>query len=249
MKLFNEKKETFSVLDYKGLDYLLKFYSQIKMADTTKVEVNDDYYSYDKNIDDAISGILNKRASTYYDYSKEDKLKALNYYKKYLEVTNNKTRVLSDYLSLLNANLIILDSKSEYYTAYENYYNSIVQSNNESLIEALDEAFTKSQSTDWVGFKYSFSSLANDISWSVVENETDAQLIKKAIKWSETSLKVYKQNGYYLDTLAQLYYKDGQKEKAIETQNNALKAMKGNEESKAYMEMKNVLDKMKKGTY
>ena len=250
IKLFNDKKETFSTLDYLGLDYLLKFYKQIKSdATTVKFEAEEDYYSYDQNIDNAISEILNKRASTYYDYPKEDKLKALAYYKKYLAVAENNSTVLSNYLSLLNANLNILDSKSEYYNAYENYYNAIVELNPKSLIEALDVAFEKSELTDWFDFKYSFSSLANDVSWSVVENEIDPQLIKNAIKWSEASLKVNKTNSYYLDTLAQLYYKDGQKEKAIDTQNKALTAMKGEEESVTYIEMKNVLVKMQNGTY
>ena len=73
--------------------------------------------------------------------------------------------------------------------------------------------------------------------------------IKKAIKWSETSLKVTKKNGYYLDTLAQLYYKDDQKDKAIKTQKSALSAMKGEEDSSVYEEMQEVLDKMQNGTY
>ncbi|NJM79512.1 MAG: hypothetical protein HC854_07730 [Flavobacterium sp.] len=171
MKLFNDNKETFSALDYKGLDYLLKFYSQIKIADSSEKEVDEDYYSYDENIDDVISRVLNKRASTYYDYSKEDKLKALAYYKKYVDITNNKIRALSSYLSLLKENLNILDSKNQYYNAFENYYNSIVQLNNKSLIEALDEAYEKSETTNWSDFKYTFSNLANDVSWSVVENE------------------------------------------------------------------------------
>ncbi|NJM79513.1 MAG: hypothetical protein HC854_07735 [Flavobacterium sp.] len=46
-----------------------------------------------------------------------------------------------------------------------------------------------------------------------------------------------------------MYYKDNQKEKAIATQKEALLAMKGEEESEAYIEMKAVLQKMETGTY
>ena len=72
--------------------------------------------------------------------------------------------------------------------------------------------------------------------------------VKKAIFWSETSLKIEKDNSYYLDTLAQLYYKNGEKEKAIATESKAIENIKDNstEQTEQY---KIVLEKMKAGTY
>lgn len=245
VKLLGQNIEQVIALNYEGLDYLLKFYKQIKADEKLETEKDYEY----ETVDLAISSFLNKIANTYNEYPNEDKLKAINYYKKYVESSNNSINVLGDYTTLLGLNLDILKSKSDYYNAYETYFNILVSSDNGNIIETLDNTFTNSEFSDWSNFKYSFSNLANDVSWSVVQNEKDIQLIKKAITWSETGLKVTKNNGYFLDTLAQLYFKDGQKEKAIATQKQALLAMKGDEESETYIEMKAVLQKMEKGTY
>lgn len=69
-----------------------------------------------------------------------------------------------------------------------------------------------------MSFKSSFSNLANDFAWHVVEKSADKPIIQKAIVCSETSLKISKNVHYYLDTLAQLYYKNGEKSKAISTE-------------------------------
>ncbi|MNY77106.1 hypothetical protein D3C86_2169070 [compost metagenome] len=60
---------------------------------------------------------------------------------------------------------------------------------------------------------------------------------------------VTKNNPYYLDTLAQLYYKDGQKQKAIETQTLAVKYLDANIDEVTASEIKEVLTKMQNGTY
>jgi predicted Zn-dependent protease len=60
---------------------------------------------------------------------------------------------------------------------------------------------------------------------------------------------ITKNNPYYLDTLAQLYYKDGQKDKAIETQKKALQYSSTVYEEQTLNDMKEVLDKMQNGTY
>ncbi|MOA67530.1 hypothetical protein D3C78_1947620 [compost metagenome] len=60
---------------------------------------------------------------------------------------------------------------------------------------------------------------------------------------------VTKNNPYYLDTLAQLYYKDGQKDKAIATQTLAVKYLNPNVEEEMVREIKDVLTKMQNGTY
>lgn len=83
----------------------------------------------------------------------------------------------------------------------------------------------------------------------MLEKSSDVFLIKKAITWSEASLKVEKNNHYYLDTLAQLYYKSGQKQKGIETEEKAIKFAQENEDDYNIEEYKNVLEKMQNGTY
>jgi tetratricopeptide (TPR) repeat protein len=93
--------------------------------------------------------------------------------------------------------------------------------------------------------------MANNVSWYVVENNIkDANRIKKAIEWSEMSLKLSRNNSYYMDTLAQLYYKNGEKQKAILTQEEAIKNYKDAEVNPDTLtDMKNVLERMKSGTY
>jgi len=93
--------------------------------------------------------------------------------------------------------------------------------------------------------------MANNVSWYVVDNKISApEKIKKAIEWSEMSLKLARNNSYYMDTLAQLYYKNGDKQKAISIQEDAIKYFKDIDTNPDTLnEMKNVLQKMKNGTY
>ena len=177
----------------------------------------------------------------------------MNYCKKYS--TKNKENLAASvaYINALENNLSKLSNKNELYTSFESYFNQLT-SQSPNLIESLDIIFTKNNETrydynDWTSFKNSFSNLANSVSWAVVENEKDLTVIRKAINWSETSLKLEKQNGYYLDTLAQLYYKNNQKELAITTQKLALEAMQDSQDSDIYMEIKAVLIKMQNGSY
>ncbi|MFZ0598051.1 MAG: hypothetical protein WAM46_13795, partial [Flavobacterium sp.] len=93
------------------------------------------------------------------------------------------------------------------------------------------------------------SNLANSAAWTVVSKPGNSSFIKSAITWSEYSLVVAKNNPYYLDTLAQLYYKDGQKQKAIETQTLAVKYLTAEVEEETAIEIKETLSKMQNGTY
>ena len=78
------------------------------------------------------------------------------------------------------------------------------------------------------------------------QNTNSYASIQKAIVWSETSLKIAKNVHYYLDTLAQLYYKNGEKTKAISTEEKALELGKDSEYGEEY---KITLEKMKNGSY
>ena len=61
-------------------------------------------------------------------------------------------------------------------------------------------------------------------------------------------MRIEKNNPYYLDTLAQLYYKNGEKQKAIATQEQALKYI-GDSDEVPKQEMQTAYEKMKTGTY
>jgi hypothetical protein len=260
VRLFKERKEVLSDLDFKGIDYLLKYYDeiiakeQLLLSDT--VAIGYEYgYEYDRNLDDVLINLFNLNSYSNEEQSSEYLMKVYSYYKKYVTISDNNFSVYTNYLNALSSNLERLTDKTDFYNSYETYFNMTVIKD-KNIYEALDEAYTKINLTtndynlsDWNSFKSSFSTLANTVAWSVVENEKDAELIKKAIQWSENSLKIEKDNAYYLDTLAQLYYKNGQKELAIATQKKALNNMKDEEDSSTYQEMKDVLNRMQNGTY
>ena len=262
IKLFKERKNLLTDLDFESIDYLLNNYDAIiklemnELIDTIATSNYENYDSYyNRNLNDVLQEVFSQNSSSYLELSSEKISRVLNYYKKFVEISGNKHDIFSSYLYALNNNVERLKNKNELYSSYEIYYNSIVD-DKKNIFESLDEVYTENYASndnysnrDWYSFKSSFSSLANTVAWSVVENEKDLDLIKKAIKWSETSLKLEKNNGYYLDTLAQLYYKNGQKEIAIKTQKQALENMKDYQDSDTYQEMQDVLTKMQNGSY
>jgi thioredoxin-related protein len=70
-------------------------------------------------------------------------------------------------------------------------------------------------SDDWV---------LNDYAWSVFKNCNDKKVLKKALAWSEISIKLKKEGHgleQYLDTKANLLYKLGKVKQAIETEEKA----------------------------
>lgn len=144
-------------------------------------------------------------------------------------------------------------SNTTYLKEYNTYFETTLAGG--SPIEKLDAIFSGLDSSSsysydgWNSFKEYHSSTANTAAWAVVTNAMNSNFLKDAIKWSEYSLLVTKNSPYYLDTLAQLYYKDGQKQKAIETQTLAIKYLNVNIDSESANEMKEVLTKMQNGTY
>jgi len=231
-------------------DAILKLENE-KKNDTVQTFENEYYYETD--LDNTLINLLNEKTSPYEETNKKQVLKILSYFKKYNNVSKDEFNIFISYVYSLNTNYKFLDDKNELYSMFDKLYNLMVNQS-DNLIQSLDEVYSKNNYNNiyyssWADFKSSFSTLANTIAWSVVENEKESGLIQKAIKWSETSLKLEKNNGYYLDTLAQLYYKDGQKELAIKTQKQALEAMKEYQESETYLEMQDVLAKMQNGSY
>jgi hypothetical protein len=253
-KLFVKDNYNSTNLDFEMLDYVFANYNLFSnppieaVAKSVNVEATTTAYEpyyYEQDIDTALNTYFS--TSNFPENPQFDKV--LKYYKKYLEVSDYNATGVQNYLSAVKLNIDFGNNQKEYLETFENYFNSIVKSNT-SIIENLDAAFSNDNQTnysDWTGYKNNFANLANDVSWYLVEKSNDSNYIKKAIHWSEISLIIEKNNHYYLDTLAQLYYKNGDKEKAIVTEQKAIefseKIGQVNEDYKI------VLQKMKDGTY
>ena len=241
--LFNQDKKLLNSADFSSLDYLIKNYDAIK--NYQKTDSLDYSEPLGNVIDYNVTTVLNKNLDKENGADKSHYDKILSYYKKFLAASKNNPTLSKGYMNALKSQ----DLQIEYLEAYNNYFNSILP-NNSNFIEQLDKAYvTKNSYEDWKSYKYNFANTANEASWYVVEKAKDANAIKNAIKWSETSLTIEKENAYFLDTLAQLYYKNGQKEKAIQTQLKAIEKIDQIYEEETKEEMKNVLTKMQNGTY
>ncbi len=256
-KLFPKIDFNTTELDFELLDYVLANYTML--SNTPKEETKessveeikgepliDSYepYYYEQDIDATLESFFTN--NNFAQNTKVEKL--LKYYKKYLEISGFDAKGVLNYLNALQLSIDSGNNQKEYLETFENYFNSIVKENS-SIIENLDAAYAKKAAAnydDWTAYKNSFANLANSVSWYLVENSSDINYIKKAVKWSETSLIIEKNNNYYLDTLAQLYYKNGEKQKAIETEK---KAIEFSEDGSNTEEYKLVLEKMKNGTY
>ncbi|WP_343587874.1 hypothetical protein [Flavobacterium sp.] len=144
-------------------------------------------------------------------------------------------------------------SNTTYLREFNAYFDSTLAG--VSPIEKLDAIFSGLDSSSsysydgWNSFKLYHSDICNNAAWTVVLKPQNSNFIKDAIKWSEYSLVISKNNPYYLDTLAQLYYKDGQAQKAIETQVLAVKYITSDVDEETANQMKEVLTKMSNGTY
>ena len=241
-KLFKTKNTEY---DFNNLDYILENFKEILKF---KNKENDDFLfaKYDDLIQKSTKCLLYMIAENQ-EKDKEifDTKKIQDYYKKLILVSENDSYAIKEYLEALK----ILDLKQEFVDTYDNYFHTVFKENS-SLIEQLDLEYRKDLDSfiSWKEFKRFFANDANNNAWQIILNNKDPESIKKAIKWSEASLIIDKTSHYYLDTLAQLYYKNGEKDKAIATQLKAIENIpKTDEES--IKNCKEVLKKMKNGTY
>ncbi len=204
---------------------------------------------YDVNLETTLDNYFYRVAYQEYDKKKLDNIKTVyEYYKKYVLLTNYETDILISYMRALENNLDNPTSQTEYFQSFERYFNKIILPN-KSIIENLDLEFSSKSTndyTDWTSFKNTFANDCNKTAWEIVKSSTDKNWIQKAIKWSETSIEIEKNTHYYLDTLARLYYLNGQNDKALLTQQKAIDLGKDSENIAEY---KKVLDQIKSGTY
>ncbi|MCC9071938.1 hypothetical protein LNQ49_10130 [Flavobacterium sp. F-65] len=252
-KLVFEKDKVLNAIDFKSIDYLMKHYDtidaqrvQYNAQDSTRVAIGD--------ISSEISNALQNSTILYVDgniVEKSDEKKVLETFKKIASIGKGNFESYRSYFYYLAANAANGDPDNTYLKEFDTYFNTYLKAG-ENAIERLDEVFNtidiSASYYDWREFKEYHSNLCNDVAWYTVLHSNDAEFIKKAIKWSEYSLVVKKNDPYYLDTLAQLYYKDGQKEKAIKTQQLAISLFE-NVEQDTKQDMKETLVKMQNGTY
>ncbi len=234
--LFNKYDEPLNANDFQSMDYLLKFYNEIPKLES------EDYY--DQYTTSSLAGIISNALDRASNKSQIDKVIA--YYDKLLKISNNDSWVLKGKMNVLKENL----KDVEYLNTFENYYKSFIKDDS-SIIEQLDKKYNPDTDYSWSEFKNSFANELNNAAWFVVDELKNANptTLKNAIVWSETSLKLEKDNFYYLDTLAQLYYKNGQKELAIITEQKAIDAALASSDLTLIEEYKSVLAKMQNGTY
>jgi len=124
----------------------------------------------------------------------------------------------------------------------EEKYNTnkalILAQNNDQAIRAITHTdiyfyqikgdfknFVKKANELIIDLKYDDQQQINSLAWAVFEQSSDTEDLQKALKWSEISVKLEKDPSY-IDTLANLHFKLGNKEKAIELEKEALELAK-----------------------
>ncbi|WP_281230868.1 hypothetical protein [Flavobacterium gelatinilyticum] len=255
-QIFLEDK-VLSDTDFESIDYLIKHCDAINAK---REEYNNSGLKAQTQIQNVISEISNALQNSTRLYNDKEKQEVSNQkkvketYEKTLLINNGNFEFYRNYFQYLADNAETGSDKKKYIEEFAAYF-----SNNfgikEQLIQNLDQMFDVAFDAnslyyhDWKEFKEYHSNLFNEAAWSAAVNLKDPVYIKKAINWSECSLILSKNNPYYLDTLAQLYYKDGQKDKAIATQTLAVKYLSDAVEEETASEIKDVLSKMKNGTY
>lgn len=253
-KIYNEERP-FDETNFKAIDYLLKHYDAILEEQKKTSEKGDAAYGdYAPTIETQLPLAISSSISQIGENTDEKyRNRIMDIYKKVIAKKPQDYTTTLEYLRLLQTIAEAQNKENPFVAEYDAFFKEAFKGG-KNEIEILDDLYTTLQNktdysySDWTSFKYSFSNASNEAAWFVVQKGKDAESIKKAIQWSESSLRIEKNSPYYLDTLAQLYYKNGEKQKAIRTQEQALKFSDIiGEETKAEMEA--VLEKMKNGTY
>lgn len=237
--------------DFKILDYVFKNYNDILKNDKKQYLTNEEDYlvpASPDRIDNVLSNFFQNRTTESANLHRSNQVKLIGYYKTFLKFSGYHLADFRIYLERVKESN--KNDSSLYFKEFSDFFQ-VVDSKNTSLIETLDEMFEdqKSSYMNWLDFKRSFAELANNIAWEIVETKsTDKNTIQKAIRWSEASLKAEKNEHNCLDTLAQLYYMNNEKDRAIATEQKAIDAVKSTDEKRA-KEYTDILGKMKNGNY
>jgi hypothetical protein len=249
-QLFGEEK-ALSSTDFKAIDYLIKHHKAIDSGSFLYGQQAGEGHEIAYLSNEISYALAQNSGLELADSGEDSEEKIISIYKKLIAVegTFDCYRNYFDYLRVYTETD---DRDNLFLKEFDVYFNKFL-AHEESIIESLDEVYTSTgakqgYSMSWTEFKDYHTNLCNETAWSVVLKSASPEFVKKAIHWSELSLKIKKNNAYYLDTLAQLYYKDGQKQKGIATQEAAVRFSE-EIEGGTKAEIHETLVKMKNGTY
>lgn len=252
-QLFNEDR-ILNDTDFLAIDYLLKHSEDIENNRIAFNSKEGELHALGNVVSEVSNALqLNLYASQDGVTGNSNKEKVNSIYKKIIASGKGNFDAYRNYFEYLGQVEDKDGSNSTFLKEFSTYFDNTLAGS--SPIEKLDAIFSGLDSSSsysydgWNMFKDYHSNLSNTAAWTVVLKPQNSNFLKDAIKWSEYSLVVTKNNPYYLDTLAQLYYKDGQKEKAIATQTLAVKYLNTTVEEETANEIKEVLTKMQNGTY
>ena len=244
-RIFNAEKPT-TTADIDAIAYLVKFADEIK-AYNKKIEGNDDnYMGYNERLEKGIIevnyGELSNQLEhiTFNDKKLFDPVKTV-----YKEGLKKKLFSADNYIDFLYDNNV--DEAAVY---FGEYYKNLLQKYG-NLIVALDKAFSEGDDENsWKYYKMRFANRANNIAWKVFEeHKQNPDKLNEAFQWSSSAVQLEPENSYYLDTFAHLLYARGEKQKALEIQEKAVKnlpkAEYGGDDEKS--EIQTNFEKMKKG--
>lgn len=253
-QFFNEDR-VLNDTDFLAIDYLLKHYDAIE-----KINNEDETVSALVLFQGSLSAEISSALQQNLYVSQEgvtgtaNQNRTIAVYKKLIAAGKGSFNCYKNYFAYLSSESENASDNTTYLREFNSYFNTYLSTDKGNAIERLDEMFSVNNDSDfnydgWSSFKDYHSNLANSAAWAVVLKPANAAFMKDAINWSEYSLIVTKNNPYYLDTLAQLYYKDGQKDKAITTQELAVKFLNADVEEQTASEIRETLTKMQNGTY
>lgn len=255
-KQFFKDDKILTDTDFLSIDYLIKHYDAIdseRLAFTEREGETHIIGSINTEIATALQ--QNKYVADNNVTAEKDDSKTIAVYKKLIAAGKGNFECYQNYFTYLAEVQDKDGSSTNYLKEFSIYFNANLAVDKGSIIEKLDTMFTSIDSSSeysyngWNAFKEYHSNLCNEAAWTVVSKPGNTAFIKSAITWSEYSLVISKNNTYYLDTLAQLYYKDGQKEKAIATQTLAVKYLTDYVEEETAADIRQTLSKMQNGTY
>jgi hypothetical protein len=214
---FNEEK-VLNDTDFLSIDYLLKHYDAIQEMNIEN-EKGNSLSLLKGNLSSEISSSL--QVNPYVEQKegvegKANQNKKIAVYKKLIASGKGSFDCYKNYFDCLSSESENSIDDIAYLKEFKKYFDTNLSAEKGNMIENLDKMFASLDPesdypyNDWNSFKNYHSDLANTTAWTSVLKPANASFIKDAITWSEYSLILTKNNPYYLDTLGQLYYKDGQ---------------------------------------
>ena len=244
-RIFNAEKPT-TTADIDAIAYLVKFADEIK-AYNKKFEGNDDnYMGYAERLEKGIIEVNYRELSNQLDRIVFNDKKLFEPVKTvYKEGLKKKLFSDDNYIDFLYDNNV--DEAAVY---FGEYYKNLLQKDG-NLIVALDKAFSEGDDENsWKYYKMRFANRANNIAWKVFEEyKQNPDKLNEAFQWSSSAVQLEPENSYYLDTFSHLLYVRGEKQKALEIQEKAVKnlpkAEYGGDDEKS--EIQTNFEKMKKG--